>query len=110
MDITERKRTDERLRYLSSHDVLTDLYNRTYFDEALARSGDETRFPASVLVIDIDGMKQTNDTQGHAAGDELLRRTATVLRAALDKASTLARTSGDEFAALLTPADTAMGV
>jgi diguanylate cyclase (GGDEF)-like protein/PAS domain S-box-containing protein len=102
IDVTERKRTDEKLHYLSSHDVLTDLFNRAYFDEALARSGSGDQFPVSMVVVDVDRLKRTNDLLGHAAGDELLQRTAAVLRAALsDGMSVVARIGGDEFAALL---------
>jgi predicted signal transduction protein with EAL and GGDEF domain len=83
VDITERKRMEEKLLYLSTHDVLTGLYNRTYFDEEMVKLERGRQFPVSLLMVDVDELKTVNDKQGHAAGDELLRRTAQVLGASV---------------------------
>ncbi len=100
-DMTERKRAEEKLYYLSSHDILTGLYNRAFFEEELSRLEGGRRFPVSILIADVDGLKAINDRQGHAAGDALLRRAAQVLQAGLRVEDVLARIGGDEFAALL---------
>ena len=100
-DISERKRAEETLRYLSNHDSLTELYNRAFFEEEAARLGKSRQFPVSIVIVDVDAMKTTNDTEGHAAGDDLLRRTAAVLRAAFRPEDIVARIGGDEFAVLL---------
>jgi diguanylate cyclase (GGDEF)-like protein/PAS domain S-box-containing protein len=105
VDITERKRMEEKLLYLSTHDVLTGLYNRTHFDEEMAKLERGRQFPLSILMVDVDELKTVNDKQGHAAGDELLRRTAQVLGAAVRVEDVVARIGGDEFAALLIGAD-----
>ena len=81
-DISETKRTEARLSYLSTHDVLTGLYNRAYFESELLRLQAEGPFPISIIMADVDGMKQANDYHGHAAGDDLLRRVAQVLHQA----------------------------
>ena len=104
-DITERKQLEDKLSYLSTHDVLTGLYNRAFFEEALTKLERSDRYPVSVMIIDIDKMKYTNDTQGHAAGDELLRRTAAVLGLPFGKDDVIARFGGDEFAVLLPQTD-----
>jgi diguanylate cyclase (GGDEF)-like protein/PAS domain S-box-containing protein len=104
-DISDRKRVEEKLRYLSTHDVLTGLYNRAYFEEELARLGSEGRFPLSVIMADANGLKATNDSLGHAAGDELLRRAATVLRVAFRTEAVVTRIGGDEFAVFLPGVD-----
>ena len=101
VDVTERKRAEEKLRYLSSHDALTGLHNRAYFEEALTCLEEGSHSPVSIMIADIDEMKRVNDSQGHAAGDEMLRRAAVVLRAVFRAGDVVARIGGDEFAMLL---------
>jgi len=100
MDVTERKQVEERMRYLSTHDVLTGLYNRNLFEAELERMQDSRLEPINVMVVDVNGMKTTNDTFGHSAGDELLRRTAQVLKTSFRKEDIIARIGGDEFVVL----------
>jgi len=109
LDITERHEAAEKLRYLSTHDVLTGLYNRAYFEAEMARLQSGRQFPISVIMADVDGLKRTNDSQGHAAGDELLRQAATLLRLAFRAEDVVARIGGDEFAVLLPHTDAATG-
>lgn len=101
-NIAERKETEEKLRQLSFHDTLTGLYNRTFFEEEMARLQRSREFPVSVFVGDLDGLKSVNDAKGHAAGDELLCHAAEVLRSAFRPSDIVARVGGDEFATLVT--------
>jgi diguanylate cyclase (GGDEF)-like protein/PAS domain S-box-containing protein len=107
LDISERKRSEMKLRYLSSHDILTGIYNRAYFDEELERLKKGRKFPVSIVMADVDRLKETNDQCGHAAGDELLRHTAEVFKGAFRREDVAARIGGDEFAALLPNTDEA---
>lgn len=100
-DITKRRLAEEELRYLSTHDSLTGLYNRAFFEEELARLGRGRYFPVSVVMVDVDDLKTVNDRQGHAAGDRLLQQAAQVLRAAFRAEDVVARIGGDEFAVVL---------
>ncbi len=100
IDVTERKQAEERMRYLSTHDVLTGLYNRNFFETEMERLQNSRMEPVNAMVIDVNGMKNTNDTFGHAAGDELLRRSAQVLRMSFRKEDIIARIGGDEFVVL----------
>ena len=101
LDITERKETEAKLRYLSTHDILTGLYNRAYIDEELERLKYGRTFPVSIVVADVDRLKRVNDLQGHAAGDKLLKLTAQVLKGAFRTEDLVARIGGDEFAVIL---------
>jgi diguanylate cyclase (GGDEF)-like protein/PAS domain S-box-containing protein len=107
-DISERKKAESQLRHLAEHDPLTGLANRRRFEEELSRQiayGQRSGDPAAVLVLDLDNFKYVNDTLGHKAGDELIRRVATVIAERVRASDTLARIGGDEFAVLLRGAD-----
>jgi len=104
-DITARKRAEAYLEYLGKHDVLTKLYNRSFYVDELNRLERKGPFPVSVVIIDLNGLKAANDQLGHAAGDALLRRAGEVLSKAVDKPSCAARIGGDEFALLMPGTD-----
>jgi diguanylate cyclase (GGDEF)-like protein/PAS domain S-box-containing protein len=106
-DISGRKQTQARLLYLSTHDSLTGLYNRAFFVEEHLRLAKGRRFPVSVVIMDVDGLKRVNDEFGHAAGDELLRRTAAVAQRTFRGEDVVARLGGDEFGMLLPEVDEA---
>ena len=101
-DVTERRRSDAQIVHMARHDALTNLPNRTTFQErvdsvmgAAGRGG-----IAAVFYIDLDAFKTVNDTFGHIAGDELLRMVAKRLRACVRDNDVVARLGGDEFAIL----------
>jgi diguanylate cyclase (GGDEF)-like protein len=107
-DALARARTLEaELRHQSTHDALTGIYNRAFFEEELARLERGREFPVSIIVADVDDLKAVNDTQGHAVGDELLRRATSVLSSIFRASDVLARIGGDEFAVLLPRTDAA---
>ena len=100
-DITELKKTEEKLKYLSLHDPLTNLYNRAYFEEEMHRL-DNSRFElVGLIMCDVDGLKLINDTLGHERGDELLMRASQIIRRSFRENDVVARVGGDEFAVLL---------
>jgi len=105
VDITARKKAEAYLEYLGKHDVLTQLCNRTYYTEELNRLSRKGPWPVSIVAIDLNGLKQINDHEGHAAGDSLLRRMGEVLDKAVDPPAWPARIGGDEFAVLLPMTD-----
>jgi diguanylate cyclase (GGDEF)-like protein len=104
-DITERKQAEVELRELSIHDVLTGLYNHGFFLAEMARLERGREFPVSIVMVDVDHLKQINDEHGHAAGDKLLRQVAKVLMSAFRAGDVVARIGGDEFAVLLPTTD-----
>ncbi len=104
LDISERKRLERQLRHLADHDALTGLFNRHRFETELHRVLAESRRhqrSAALLVLDLDGFKQVNDSIGHHAGDELVSKIAELMRRSLRETDVLARLGGDEFAVIL---------
>ncbi|MDH3661417.1 MAG: diguanylate cyclase [Alphaproteobacteria bacterium] len=103
-DITDHKRVEARMLHLAQHDPLTDLPNRLLFQDrlqqAMARST-RTGSPIGVIVMDLDGFKEINDSAGHRVGDEALKALARRLRSGLRESDTVARIGGDEFAFIL---------
>jgi diguanylate cyclase (GGDEF)-like protein len=104
-EIERRKSMEEQLRFLGTHDILTGIYNRLFFQEQLLRLERSREFPVSVIVADMDNLKYTNDLLGHSTGDELLKRTANLFNAIFRAEDVLARIGGDEFAVLLPNTD-----
>lgn len=104
-DITGRKIAENKLEYFSYHDHLTGLYNRRYFEKEVRRLDAGTNMPVSVIIGDINGLKLVNDAVGHAEGDNLIVKTAEIIRDVCNENAVLARTGGDEFSVLLPNTD-----
>lgn len=100
-DITERKKMEEQLKYLSLHDPLTGIYNRTYFEEEMKRLDSTRHLKLGVIICDLDGLKLVNDTLGHERGDALLVAAAQVIKDSIRLSDLAARIGGDEFAILV---------
>lgn len=103
-DVSQRRLLEEELRWQASHDALTKLHNRAFFEQQLQqevarlRRSDQTSL---LLFVDVDRFKYINDTLGHAAGDQLLIEASHRLRSRLRVNDTLARMGGDEYALIL---------
>ena len=105
-DITEERAKWERLRYLAEVDELTGLANRSRFQSKLSDICEAPGGPhagGALLLVDLDGFKDVNDSLGHAAGDDCLKETAQRLSGVCPDAIVVARIGGDEFAVLLGP-------
>lgn len=104
VDISERKRHEEQLARLATHDPLTGLLNRTGLQAELERrlaGAGRDDVPHVLLYLDLDNLKDVNDSLGHHAGDELLQRFAAALREVFGPKGVAARIGGDEFAVFL---------
>ncbi|HWV40474.1 GGDEF domain-containing protein [Pseudorhodoplanes sp.] len=108
-DITARKKAEAYLEYLGTHDVLTKLYNRTFYVDELNRLERKGPHPVTIIMVDLNGLKAANDEFGHAAGDALLRRAGEVINSVIEKPAHACRIGGDEFAILLPEMDEAEG-
>jgi diguanylate cyclase (GGDEF)-like protein len=104
-DITARKKAETYLEFLGKHDVLTKLYNRSFYVEELNRLERKGLGPVTIVVADLNGLKTANDHWGHAEGDALLRRAGEVLGKVVEKPCYAARIGGDEFVLLLPGVD-----
>jgi diguanylate cyclase (GGDEF)-like protein len=104
-DITARKKAEAYLEYLGKHDVLTRLHNRAFYMDELNRLERKPLRPVAAIIIDLNGLKETNDSLGHEAGDSMLRRLGEVLNEAVAAPNCAARIGGDEFAVLMPGCD-----
>ncbi|MCX5494554.1 sensor domain-containing diguanylate cyclase [Kaistia dalseonensis] len=100
-DITARKAAEAYLEFLGKHDALTKLYNRSFYIDEINRLQRNGPKPVTVILADLNGLKETNDQHGHAAGDEMLRRVGEVLGKLAERPAHAARIGGDEFAVIL---------
>jgi diguanylate cyclase (GGDEF)-like protein/PAS domain S-box-containing protein len=100
-DITDIKKAEEKVEYLSFHDVLTGLYNRAYFEEELKRLDTSRQLPITIVMGDLNGLKLINDAYGHTQGDIFLRRIADILKDSFREEDIISRWGGDEFIAIL---------
>ncbi|MGL5859330.1 MAG: sensor domain-containing protein [Angustibacter sp.] len=108
MDISERKRFEEKLAHLAEHDPLTGLANRRKFEAELTAHLDRCRrygAQGALIMLDLDHFKDVNDTLGHCAGDRLIVQVGAVLKNRMRTADVVTRLGGDEFAVLLPFAD-----
>jgi diguanylate cyclase len=100
-DVTREKNHINEIEYLSYHDQLTGLFNRRFFEEELRRLDTSRSFPLTLVMGDLNGLKMANDAFGHAAGDELLKKTAEMLKKCFRQEDIICRFGGDEFVMIL---------
>ncbi|MGM0652181.1 MAG: cache domain-containing protein, partial [Bacillota bacterium] len=93
--------SEEKLYYLSYHDQLTGLYNRSFFEARMIQLSEKPEYPTTIISTDIDGLKLINDTIGQSAGNRLLKKCAGIVSETLNGEGILARVGGDEFSAIL---------
>ncbi|WP_349670973.1 PAS domain S-box protein [Lacrimispora sp.] len=104
-DVSQEKRQQERILYLSYHDPLTQIFNRRYMEEELERMDQTSQLPIAVIMGDVNGLKVINDVFGHRTGDQLLKEVAKTLQYTLKNMGIAARWGGDEFLVLLPHTD-----
>ena len=100
-DISERKRRQEQVEYLSYHDHLTGLHNRRFFEEELEEMDSPENLPISIFMADINGLKLVNDSLGHHEGDKLLKKVAGLIKKCCRSNDIVSRLGGDEFVVAL---------
>lgn len=104
LDISDRKRIEEHLGWLASHDPLTGLYNRRRFTEEVEQviaTSHRYQHTSALLFFDLDNFKDINDIHGHHSGDEILKKVSRALRKCARESDIIARLGGDEFAVIL---------
>jgi diguanylate cyclase (GGDEF)-like protein len=100
-EITYRKKIEDELRYIISHDTLTGLYNRHFFQTELQRLQHGRQFPVSVVMLDVDRLDTINHKYGRKTGDAILVKVGAILKVAFRMEEIIARIGDDEFAVLL---------
>jgi len=99
-DVTEFRRLQDKLKGISNTDLLTGVYNRNYFEQRIAEVSQTDYSGAAVIMSDTNGLKYLNDHFGHAAGDELLKESTSIMKEVLGDSGEIMRIGGDEFIAL----------
>lgn len=100
-DVTQEVKKKEAIEYLNSHDSVTNLYNRSYFERAIKDIDQEKNLPISLVMGDVNGLKMTNDIFGHQEGDQILKSIASIMKSSCRSRDIVARWGGDEFVILL---------
>lgn len=100
-NISDEKRVQDKIRYLTFHDQLTGLYNRNFLEEEYLRLNVSRQHPISFIMADLNGLKQINDIAGHEEGDQVLKNCAAVLKESCRDEDIIARIGGDEFLIIL---------
>jgi len=100
-DITTRKNNENKIKYLSFHDYLTDIYNRAFFEEELRRLDVKRRLPMSIVLVDINGLRIINDSFGKEIGDKVLIKLSKILKECFRSEDIIARLAGGTFGAIL---------
>ncbi len=100
-NVSEQKKAEKRIRYISFHDRLTELYNRAYFEKVLVNIYKDRDLPLNFIICDLNGLKLVNDAFGYNEGDGLLRRVAKILRYCSREEDIIARWGEDEFFILM---------
>lgn len=100
-NISDRKKAEKEILYLSYHDQLTGLYNRRFYEEEIRRLNNEANIPISLIIADVNGLKLTNDAFGHKVGDILLQKIANILKLECPSNGVISRIGGDEFVILI---------
>lgn len=96
-NISAEMELKEALRYKLTHDSLTDVYNRTYFDELFEKFNEKVDEEIGIIICDLDNLKQINDVFGHSVGDQYIKEAASVLKSFENESICLMRIGGDEF-------------
>ncbi len=104
-DITEEKKMQQKMRYMSFHDRLTGLYNRRFLEQEMDRLDSDRQFPLSLIMADVNGLKLVNETYGHDTGDRMLARVAGILQDSCRSDDIIGRWGGDEFVVVLPRTD-----
>lgn len=106
-NISDKVELQKQLEYKVTHDILTGLYNREYFETMMNRYDHQINVPISILVFDLDDLKKINDSYGHKVGDHLIKETAAILKSFSNSDVIASRIGGDEFAILQVNSDPA---
>ena len=109
-DVTQAKYENDEIRYISYHDKLTGLFNRTFFEEEIARLNTARQYPITIMMGDCNGLKIANDLFGHLEGDRLLQTIAEIIKVSIRHEDIAARWGGDEFVIILPQTDEQVGL
>lgn len=104
-DVSEEIKLRNDINYLTFHDQLTGVYNRTYFEQQFSKFDVQECIPVSIMITDLNGLKLTNDVFGHKAGDNLIKSAAKAITESCREGDLIARLGGDEFIILLPNTD-----